>query len=680
MDPDEQNIDATADPLGAPTENVEGDRFNLGDPMRFLGPSVKVPDVIPFLGGTEINPFRQMVTNPWGAGAFAPNEPVTVDPAARMEPGEPSVAAKLLGKLSPNPPQQTGALPGDKKGKGGGLSGSVRVDVTPPIPGDLLAKQMAYAGQRADLQAAYQQSRAMALGIAVDIQKDFADEYGKIHEETSQQIEALLTEAEQEKEGIGELIEAARSQRINPGQFFANIGEAGKFSAALAVGAGAMATAFGGGPNVAYQIISSAIERNVRAQIVNQAHGRALIAHQTNFVNTIRGLSKDRAQYGNYLKIGLGALAQAEIGIVNTALQQAEAKFAGQDVYARLGAYVTEAQIKAITNSAARITMNFKSMAQYRQAMNALNVGRSQAAKAPSQGQKRPSLGAGAPTGKSPSARPPATTAGATTRKTATDSVSLAQKAIMNGGSADEIFDTYRAAIWERGEPVKSEDRQALLDQIDAIKTLADQKGDEGTSAALNAAKDKIRQKPAYAWDNTLRVVPISYGTSGTAYGKVIDEKAYNKADKKALGAALQAVYDYAELHELLRTNSISPNAPLLSDIGISDGSRSFSTFFTGKEAEQKAAVRDIATRLVSRYHASLNANTRNSMDRIWERRRAETGSGAGITMAEFVADMVREMPELQQARIQHPMRSIIADARNTFTAAGVYLEDLEIE
>ena len=146
-----------------------------------------------------------------------------------------------------------------------------------------------------------------------------------------------------------------------------------------------MATAFGGGPNVAYGLIQSAIDRNVRAQIVNQQHNRALIAHQANFVHTIRGLSKDQMQYENYLRIGLTAMAMNRFNVIRSNLGEAQARLVAQDVSDRLGAAFTEAQIKAITALQQKVTFKFKTIAEYNQARAAF-AGATQQSTSPQQG------------------------------------------------------------------------------------------------------------------------------------------------------------------------------------------------------------------------------------------------------------------------------------------------------
>ena len=208
------------------------------------------------------------------------------------------------------------------------------------------------------------QARFDALGLVVDVNGEIDELWRSDFKGTSKQVKTLLEEAEEEANGIRDLMEASRADQINPGEFFANIGGAGRFGAAMALGAGAMATAFGGGPNAAMQIISQAIDRNVRAQIANQTHNRALIAHQANFVHTIRALAGDQAQYANFLRIGYTAMAKNRIATITAGYGQTQAKLASQDVDNKLGAKLVEAEIRALTAAQQKVTFKFKTMAR----------------------------------------------------------------------------------------------------------------------------------------------------------------------------------------------------------------------------------------------------------------------------------------------------------------------------
>jgi len=104
-------------------------------------------------------------------------------------------------------------------------------------------------------------------------------------------------------------------------------------------------------------------------------HGIALIAHQTNFVNTIKGLAKDRAAYGNYLRLGLTALTETRLAELTAGLGETQAQLAAMDVKNIFTAKVAEARIKAITASQTKATIKLKSLAQAHMAQGFLQAG-----------------------------------------------------------------------------------------------------------------------------------------------------------------------------------------------------------------------------------------------------------------------------------------------------------------
>jgi len=657
-----------------------GDEADKVDEVQEIDAGIETPeqtlgDVVQ--GGVDfLKKYPTAVTSPFSA--MQSRIPVTKkgdfffadDPLSDAKPEAPSTGQVLLGGLgggSPDPFDYSSQPGYDDlvKGKGeGGLAGSMSGTIGPGVPGEYKAASIAYQSQSAAYESLYHQARADAAGIMVNIQDELVQGYEDKYAPIMKEVDALLTEAEDEREGIRELIEKAKSNEINPGQFFANVGEAGKFSAAIAVGVGAMATAFGGGPNAAYQIISRAIDRNVRAQVVNQHHGRALIAHQMNFVNTIRGLAKDRAQYGNYVKLGLDAIAQAEVGKVRSALVETGAQLASQDVWARLGAKLVGDEITAITNSQARITFKFKNMAQARQGARVLGLG---------QQMKQAAGAAGKPkkTGRAPSQGQ------GTTPETRTSQ--LASQAIELGGSGEEISNRFIASHTRGTTPARPEERQELLNQLRARADKAKGTPDE---AEFTAQHDEAARRSIKAFLN-LPKEPIPYGTSGVAAMKVVDQKKWDKHWKdgtKVVSKALSRVTHLIELDDLLKGASIPVDAPILRDIGIMDGSVTLSTFFSPNEAERSAQISAITKKLLKRWHASTEEGTRNAMNLPWEKTLAEKGSSMGVSMAEYLADLVRSDPggELRRARIKYQQESAVEDVRSTVANVGLWHEALQ--
>ena len=601
--------------------------------------------------------------DPLGASAFiakvagVPPLQSPVKPALDDKPpppAPPSKVAQALSGLQDEPARDPGAF-GAPGGGAGGVSGSVEYTAGPPIPKHLIDKQMALGYMHADLVSASQQARADAAHIAIDLNTELAEGYRSNFEKTKNQVDSLLMEAELEKDAIGELIEAAKSNRINPGQFFANVGEAGKFSAALAVGAGAMATAFGGGPNVAYQIVQSAIDRNVRAQVINMQHGRALIAHQTNFVNTIRGLSNDRAQYGNYVQLGLTAIAQAEFGKVQATLAQTDALLAARDVYIRLGAAIVDSQIRAITNSQARVTLKFKGMAQRMQALRiagAVPQRKTGAAPASTRG-KKPEPGPSIP-------------------DKAIDTALNAK----GGVFADNLANSFVQQILStpRGTR-KIEQKDEMVARIDEVLDQLD--STDPHYADLVAAKNKIEDIPDNLIGNR-ETTTIAVRGYGNKIFPIVEPDRFKKEGKAGVTNALNTLSMLDSVHSLMDGTSASPNVAFLRELGIADGKRNMSTFSSVEQARLIAKMKNLNTRLTYGAFMSMNEDARNAMNRSFEVRMGQAVAGTGVSVAEFFADYYRNDPALRKARVLPAIDEAMVNVQSAVHNAGLWMEPFE--
>lgn len=243
--------------------------------------------------------------------------------------------------------------------------GSVELEGTPPPDPELMEQQAYYRSADAQLEAMQNQARMMSLGIESSLQDSLAHGLENSYDQTMGKVNQLLDDAETELAAVDELIQQARSSQINPGQFFANVGEAGTFAAAIAVGAGAMATAFGGGENVAYNVIAKAIDRNVRAAALNQAHNRALISHQLNYVHGIRALANDQMNAGNVARAALTGIVAAQLEQTRAASDSQIYGLNAERVIARFNADMVEAAIKARQNIKFKYQAKFHTAAQF---------------------------------------------------------------------------------------------------------------------------------------------------------------------------------------------------------------------------------------------------------------------------------------------------------------------------
>jgi hypothetical protein len=619
-----------------------------------------IPEPVKALGKEALKNLDPLGVGRFAAETLVPQLKSSVKPALVEEdvvPPPPSKVANWLTAMQDEPDRNPEAFtgPGTPAGGAGGVSGSVEFTRGPQVPGELVAAQMILGKQHADLVSASHQARADAAGIAINLTTELAEGYRTNIEKTNQHVETLLAEAELEKDAIGELIEAAKSNRINPGQFFANIGEAGKFSAALAIGAGAMATAFGGGPNVAYQIIQRAIDRNVRAQVINMHHGRAMISHQTNFVNMIRGLSNDRAQYGNYVELGLTTVAQAEFGKVRATLAETDSLLAAKDVYVRLNAAIIDAQIRAITNSQARVTLKFKGMSQR---MQALRIA-----------------------GAIPQRQPGAAPAGSRAKKSV-DTTTIPDKAIRTalgaeGGTfEDNLANSFVKQVLSipRGKRTPQQ-KDDMLNRIDEV--LDQLEPTDPHYADLILAKTKIEDISDNLIGNyATTTIPVrGYGN------KVFGIKEPGLFKKKGKGDVINAFTTLSMLdsvHTLMGNTSAKPKAIFLRELGIADGRRHMSTLSEPEQARLAAKMKNLSTRLTYGAFMSLNKDVRNAMNRSFEVRMGEAVSGTGVSVAEFIGDYYRNDEALRKARVLPAIDEGIIDVQNAVHGAGLWMESIE--
>ena len=539
-----------------------------------------------------------------GRSGFAPQEGTPygqfpdvdsqADPAADTT-VKPSQSQRTLASLL-DPSGQAGASdlkPGTlaKKTTGGGMSGSVSVTKGPPIPEQLLNQQAMFARAQAHLQAQLHTERAKTLGIMVDFGQEFAQDIEENTEETLKAIDESLTKAEEEVSAMEDLVDAALSNRINPGQFFANVGAAGRFASALAVAGGAASAAvLGGGPNHAYNIITRAIDRNVRAQVINQTHDRAMISHQMNLVNMFRGLSNDRAQYGNYVRMALAGVAKAHMGVEMNKLGQVQSQIAARQTYAQLGAYLVEQQIKAHSNMAARYTFNWKNASQYAQVRRMVE--------GPAAGQ--------------PQAKPIAAGRGGPAR-----------------GQPQPTAPTATPA-------------QGIEDEGSAMSMPVEGQG----PGAAPIQQTQVDGKPRYT-------TTLSVGADGPAVLPIKQDYEQAFADiwfhpekgpkaREEVSAALASLKDASILLEGLRQGGFvtSDNAFLKHLIVDKYGDLKMKAFLDLPERERQAAVEQLTKTAIKQAHLQDTGNARNAMNLPWERDFARAIGGMEMTVFDYLANL----------------------------------------
>jgi hypothetical protein len=224
----------------------------------------------------------------------------------------------------------------DLKGPKREQQGEIEVSGVPPLDVQLAtrqAKQVEAQTYQAQLEA-----RMAGYGLMADVSGDLGDELGIVADETRQEVERYMDEADAQMGVAQELIDAARGNRINPGQFFSNVGDAGRFTSSIAIAAGYMAQASLGGVNLAGQVIDQAINRNVRAQEMNMLQANKEIDIQLSFVDKLRQLGIDRGNVGNLYQSMLIAQTQAQLDSIKAATASVETRAQIDQLWAGLDA------------------------------------------------------------------------------------------------------------------------------------------------------------------------------------------------------------------------------------------------------------------------------------------------------------------------------------------------------
>lgn len=553
------------------------------------------------------------------------------------------------------------------KGKGGGMKIGLEATLGPQVPGQLLAAKYAAAKNSALIESLGYQARADALGLMVNIREDFEHKWKTAFEETSKEIEGIIYEAEEEKNAMGELMDRVKSDRINPGQFFANVGEAGRFSAALAVGAGAMATAFGGGPNVAYDIIKSAIDRNVESQVVNMRHNIQTAYAQMNFINSIRGLANTKMNYAHYLRMGLAGITKNQLAQVQLSASSALMQLASKDVWNRFDAMVVDSEIQAVTALQSKATFKLTSLAQISQVQGYLEsqrrqqAGMQQAGGAQAGGQRQPGRGAGGGVSRG-AGRPPSATGGQRRSPEASPEELANVEATLQG---------FIQEAQERGEPLTPEQvrnktvnllrsgkgvvTKATLDNtVQMLERLG-----EGAAAQKLKGVEQADLQPEgsspLARRYNMTIGGLLNGKPGDVQYVITDPKAWEAKGealgklKKAVQAPLKLYANTKQAYDLLRT--------------INAGTSGFARYFRryhkdlrflpAGEADMKEKAMQL--RLIREDLMEIlrsSEGTRNALNLKHEIARYEIRTTAGVELAEQLFDVIRNNPSEWQARM----------------------------
>ena len=587
-------------------------------------------------------------------------DPIPLDPETGVGPptvGEQDLAAPLAAKLTTEGQRTAPGISKAGKGVAAKEVGSVSLEGTPPPDPELEQELVAYRGADAQLFAAQNQARAISLGIESNLNESLAHGLQENFDKTMGKVGQLLTDAETELAAVDDLIEKARSNQINPGQFFANVGDAGTFAAAIAVGAGAMAASINGGDNVAYNVISRAIDRNVRAQALNQQHDRAMISHQLNYVNGIRGLAGDQANIGNITRAALTGIVQAQIEQSRAASGSQIYALNADRVLAQFGADMVEAAIQARQNIKFKYQMKFHSEAQADRrtavAQAALNnaIARStgetatqQRAALPPSASARP----GAATERAPVQRPEQTS------DAPIRAVQTAEKhKDFSTAEASEQAKIIARAYQEDAAVNRASQDTPTQEEIDAIWKAIDPTGETPLANELRKLPDSaftpIRSQPSvavYAQGFGTRHLQIRDPARWAGISETEQAKIQSTMGKKlAVEAMLREMYSMV--------GAMSRGENTLGDLMRrgKDGELVFPLFASGSDSELIARLNLVAERVANLKRTEVGPDAiRTPLEWVlWKK----LAAGGEVTTRQQIVDIMRADPEVRQARLK---------------------------
>lgn len=543
---------------------------------------------------------------------------------------------------------------GAAKSTGGGMKVELEGTLGAPVDPRLYAEQYAIARKSAMIKDLGHQARSNALGIMIDIERDYEHAWRNNFEKTNKEIDAILTEAEEETNALGEYMERVKADRVNPGQFFANIGGSGRFAAAMAVAAGSMATAFGGGPNVAYGIIKQSIDNNVRAQITNQRHNVQAAYAQMNFINTLKGLANTKQNYAHYLRMGLAGMAQSQVAQAQMGFQQAQAQLAGQDVWNRLEAMIVDSKIQAQTALQSKAKFKLTSLAEISQVQSYIEStrGGGQATKALAAGGKR---GGG-------------------------------QQADTGGGGATGVLENISSAINDaktRGKPMSDSQIAGRVVNLlrggkkQVSKEMVDQVAGALESGGLMGAANKLREVEPVDFQPE-EVAPrqnLHIGGLGDVSYVITDPAAWD-AKGKSLQELKQKVkaplVKYAKskrLYDLLGAMNAGADG-MARYFRKYHSNLTFTPTAAADIQKSGAEMRLLREDLMEAIRQS--ENTRNALNLKHEIERYEIRTGAGVSFMQQIFDTLSNSPGQWQAKMRPALDNADAGVRELEYTSGI--------
>ena len=174
-------------------------------------------------------------------------------------------------------------------------------------------RQEIEAGEGAQFAGAEQQT---------EVEAQRADELARAKAQAEEDMRVLQLQHAQDRDRqrsaledhLGQIqakADAVAAKKVDPTQYMEQLGLGGQFLGALAVGLGAFGQAFGGGPNVAFEMLNKQIDRNIESQAKNIELGhQALEADKGVYAEKMRIFGDDEKARAAAKQEALAAAAQ----------------------------------------------------------------------------------------------------------------------------------------------------------------------------------------------------------------------------------------------------------------------------------------------------------------------------------------------------------------------------------
>lgn len=233
---------------------------------------------------------------------------------------------------------------------GGGVSGALRARASTASEAfdTALQNMMNSIMNGAELKGKEGEGAAALLG---DLDTQLADqeqEFQRNEQQRQQEIDRELDE-------LGQRMDQFSSLRVDPGRVFASAGGATGMSAAVNVAAGMLASAITNGlapgtdlPNTALQILETAVENDIRAQMANADIASQSVANQNSLLNFMMGRIEDQRGVEDGLRAVLLQRASNMLEQHMLRMQSPQVRNQAQLVIDRINLNIAAAQQQAL--------------------------------------------------------------------------------------------------------------------------------------------------------------------------------------------------------------------------------------------------------------------------------------------------------------------------------------------